>query len=104
MLFQPADNPSVLVQIDDELMSVCTGNCNYHYLEDKPEITGMSLSGTNLNIQITLPANVDLGISVADFQVSLIQTGASCQIDASSSSISNIVCALPTNNDGSIHL
>ena len=104
MLFQPVDSPSVLVKIDDELMSVCTGECSYSYMENKPDVTGIALQGTNLDIDITLPANVDLGITVGDFKVSLVQTGALCEIDTSSSSISNIVCALPTNSDGSIQL
>ena len=45
MLFQAAEEPNVLVTVDEELLSVCTGECLYNYLEECPQVTDIEVQG-----------------------------------------------------------
>ena len=102
MLFQPVDQPHVLVTFEDELLSVCKGQCSYQFKEE-PEVTSMVLKETNLEIDVFIPDKIKDEVLLEHYNIRLGDTETLCKIDPSST-IQEIICEVPLNGNGSIRL
>ena len=90
----PSDKPSVIVNVNG-IESACNGDCSYTFVDNLPIVTGVNLTGSTLNVNVSDPDSTITSLNLLTVTVD----GQNCVNFTGTTT--NFNCKLPTNSDNS---